>query len=176
MVLSIAACTSNNINGLDSNMATRESSDSGITNFTKHTPKHLQFIDTDMFDKQLSTAMSNQHYEIQISMLTPFSTNNVPQKLDTWLTVISDFGGEVNVEPVETEMPEDGEKTGTKRSFIVPIALALFSMYKDYRNQQKYEAAENYNATVFYKQNEQGEAIVEKIVFSHKEKSANITP
>jgi len=33
----------------------------------------------------------------------------------------------------------------------------------------KYEPAQNYNATVFYKHNEQGAAIVEKIVFSHKQ-------
>jgi len=66
---------------------------------------------------------------------------------------------EVKTEPVE--------KT---KGFIVPIILALTSLYKDYQNQQKYTFAQNYNATVFYRKNENNESIVEKIIFSRKQK------
>jgi len=148
LVLSISACVGNINNS---------TSDPHITAFTQHTPKHLEFMDTSAFDKQLSTAMTNKHYEIQVSMLTPFSTNDVPKKLDTWLTVISNFGGEVKT-----------ESTDDAKGLLVPIVLTLVSLYQEYRNQQKYEPAQHYNATVFYKHNVQGVAIVEKIVFSHK--------
>lgn len=168
LVVSLSACISNMIPESILSRTTSENKESDVTTSTQHTPKHLQFVDTSTFDKQLSRAMLNKHYEIEISMLTPFSTNNVPKKLDTWLTVIGDSGGEVKVEPVEEE---NAEKT---RNFIVPIVLGLVSMYKEYRDQEKYEPAKNYNATVFYKKNEQGEAIVDKIVFFHREKSVNI--
>jgi len=122
LVIGIVACTGNT-----TNMAAKNDADSGISAL-QLTPKHLEFIGTSVFDSQLSDAMKNKHYEIQVSMLTPFSTNDVPKKLDTWLTAINNFGGEVKIEPVE--------KT---RGFMASIALTLLSAYKEYSDQQKYE-------------------------------------
>jgi len=68
-------------------------SDPRITAFTQNTPKRMEFIDSGNFDRQLSEAMKNQHYEIEVAVLTPFSTNNIPRKLDTWLTAIGSFEG-----------------------------------------------------------------------------------
>jgi len=161
------ACVGNTAN----KKTTENAGDSNTIALTQNATKHLQFIGMSVFDKQLSAAMNDNYYEIQVSIITPFSTNDIPKKLDTWLTVIDNLGGEIKVESLEKVESVSDENA---RGFIVPIASALVTAFEEYREQQKYGAAQNYNATLFYKHNEDGEAIVEKVVFSHKQKPVNI--
>jgi hypothetical protein len=116
----------------------------------------LEYIDSTAFDESLSNAMNQAEAKIEVSVLTPFSSNNIPERLDTWLTVIKENGGEVNTEPAENE-----------RS-IIGIALALFSAYQLVKEQLRYLPAKNYHATLLYRRAESGDALIEKIVFTHK--------
>ncbi len=115
----------------------------------------LNYIDSTAFDESLSNAM-NQTDQIEVSVLTPFSSNNVPEHLDAWLTVIKENGGEVNIEPAANERN------------VVGIALALYSVYQMVKTQLRYLPARNYNATLLYRRNTNGEAMVETVVFSRK--------
>ena len=116
----------------------------------------LEYIDSTVFDKSLSNAMNQTDAKIEVSVLTPFSSNNVPDRLDEWLTVIKENGGKVNIEPAE------GERN------VVGIALALYSVYQLIEKQLRYLPAKNYHATLLYRRNANGEAMIEKIVFPHK--------
>ncbi len=53
---------------------------------TEPTPSTLEYIDSAFFDESLSNAMKQKKGKIEVSILTPFSPNNVPERLDMWLT------------------------------------------------------------------------------------------
>jgi len=43
----------------------------------------LEYLDSTAFDESLSNAMKQTDDQIEVSVLTPFSSNNVPERLDT---------------------------------------------------------------------------------------------
>ncbi len=116
----------------------------------------LEYFDSTAFDESLSNAMKQTDDQIEVSVLTPFSSNNVPERLDTWLTVIKENGGDVNTQPAENERN------------VIAIALALYSVYQLVKKQVRYFPAKHYNATLLYRRAESGEALIEKIVFNQK--------
>ncbi len=120
----------------------------------------LEYFNSATFDESLSNAMKQENGKIEVSVLTPFSPNNVPERLDTWFTVIREKGGKVEVKPI------DGERIVAEE--VASLILFLYSVYQLVETQLRYLPAENYNATLLYRRDESGEALVEKIVFSHK--------
>jgi len=120
----------------------------------------LEYFNSATFDESLSNAMKQENGKIEVSVSTPFSPNNVPKRLDTWFTVIKEKGGKTEVKPI------DGERMVTKE--IVNLILFLYSVYQSVKTQLRYLPAENYNATLLYQRDESGEALIEKIVFTHK--------
>ncbi|MCK5524373.1 MAG: hypothetical protein KAI83_14670 [Thiomargarita sp.] len=120
----------------------------------------MEYFNSATFDESLSNAMKQENGKIEVSVLTPFSPNNVPERLDTWFTVIREKGGKVEVKPI------DGERIVAEE--VASLILFLYSVYQLVETQLRYLPAENYNATLLYRRDESGEALVEKIVFSHK--------
>jgi hypothetical protein len=119
----------------------------------------LQYINSATFDESLSNAMKQEKGKIEVSVLTPFSPNNVPKRLDVWFTVIKEKGGEVEVKPIDDSRIVAEE--------VASVILFLYSVYQLVKTQMRYLPAENYNATLLY-QRESGEALIEKIDFTHK--------
>jgi len=119
----------------------------------------LEYLDSDYFDNTLSTNMNGKHATIEVAFLTPFSSNNVPSRVDAWLTAIGNTGGEVEMEPAEGERKERN---------LASLMLSLYTVYQEIQKIVRYLPARHYNAKLLYRQNERGEAMIEKIVFTHK--------
>ncbi len=120
----------------------------------------LQYINSATFDESLSNAMKQEKGKIEVSVLTPFSPNNVPKRLDVWFTVLKEKGGEVEVKPIDDSRIVAEE--------IAEIVVGLYSVYQLVKTQMRYFPAENYNATLLYQRDKSGEALIEKIDFTHK--------
>lgn len=116
---------------------------------TKPPSSYFKYIDTNQFDQQLSQSMQQNEREIEIETLSPFSSNNIPERLNNWLSVITDNGGKVKTEPAE------GERV------LGTIKLIFNSIY----NLGKYEPAAKYDAKLIYRRNESGAAMIEKVIF-----------
>ena len=116
----------------------------------------LEYINSTAFDQSLSNAMTQADTKIDVAVITPFSSNNIPERLDSWLTVITENGGEVSTKPAS------GERD------IVAVALTLYSVYQIIKAQIRYVPAQNYHATLLYRRNDSGDALIEKIVFTRK--------
>jgi hypothetical protein len=98
--------------------------------------------------------MEQEVPEIEIDILTPFSSNNVPKRLDGWLSAISENGGEVKTKPA------DGEK------IIKSLKIILGNIYQEFT---RYAPAKNYSvAELIYRRDESGEAMIEKIIFKKR--------
>jgi len=119
---------------------------------TEAPSSYLKYIDTNQFDQKLSQSMQQNEREIEIAALSPFSTNNIPERLNNWLSVISDNGGKVKTEPAE------GER------ILGTLKIIFDSIY----NQGKYKSAAKYDAKLIYRRNESGEAMIEKVIFTNR--------
>ncbi len=122
------------------------------SNPTKSPSSYLKYIDTNQFDQQLSQSMQQDEPEIEIETLSPFSSNNIPERLNNWLSMITQNGGKVKTEPAE------GERV------LGTIKLIFNSIY----NLGKYEPAAKYDAKLIYRRNESGAAMIEKVIFINR--------
>jgi len=120
-------------------------------------PITLEYLDSGYFENKLSTAMSQELAEIEVRFLSPISTNDIPDRLDAWLTVIGETGGQVQTTSL------DGS-----RNMISDLMLTLYSVYQELKKQHRYEPAQYYNARLLYRRNKSGKAIIEKAVFTHR--------
>ena len=118
----------------------------------------LKYINSAAFDESLSNAMKQHNTPIEVSVLVPFSSNNIPERLDSWLTTVTENGGEMKTEPA----------SGEDEKNVAALVLSLYSIYRLIKAQVRYVPAENYHATLLYRRTENGDALIETIVFTHK--------
>jgi len=125
----------------------------------------LEFLDYDYFDEKLSTALSQGLGKIEVRALTPFSTNHIPVRLDAWFKVIRETGGQVQTAPIDSS-----------RNIFISLVLTLHSIYQKLKNQFRYNPAQYYNVLLLYRQNKRGEALIEKIIFTHRKLKRKKSP
>ncbi len=120
---------------------------------TEPASSYLKYINANSFDQRLSVAMEQEAPEIEIDILSPFSSNNIPERVDGWLNAISENGGEVKPKPAE------GER------IIESLKIVLGNIYQEFT---RYAPAKNYSAELIYRRNENGEAMIEKIILKKR--------
>ena len=104
--------------------------------------------------------MNKGYPEVEVTVLNPFPVDNIPQRLDAWLTVIENNDGEITMAPI------DGVKAV---DVLLELAVALYSIYKNLIKKLQYLPAKPYNATLLYRQQYKGGgAMIEKFIFTHK--------
>ena len=145
LVLSVALCTS---------LQTSANENSATESITAE-PTQVEYFNSTSFDKKLSAVMRNKEPAIQLTFPTPFTTNEIPERIDKWLTVVEDYGGTVEVVPEEVER-------GLLSSLIATLVRRVFEKIKEKR---LYGPAKNYDATVYY---ETRTGVVTRIIFSKK--------
>ena len=116
-------------------------------------PEHLNFMDTVVFDNNLSQSMSADAENIQIAITGQVSINQIPERLGKWLSAVVDKQGRVNVEP----------QSDTK--FLGAFLGLLPTVYSFLKEEISYGPAMNYNATIFY---EPETGLINKVVFTKK--------
>ena len=100
----------------------------------------IQFLNSNIFDKQLSKALSNKEPTVKVTFPIAFTTNEIPERVDKWIVAIQDYEGTIDVKP---EQIERGLLDNLVRSLINGI-------YEKIKEKLLYSPARNYNATVYY--------------------------
>ena len=114
-------------------------------------PVQLVFLDSRIFDEELSSAMLGKSPEITVNAPVGFNLNKIPERVDRWLYAIKESGGKVKAEPAEP-------KTRALVSALIAIVVAIFEKLDEMR---LYAPAENYNATLLYHE----DGTVKKVLF-----------
>jgi hypothetical protein len=116
------------------------------------------FLDSIAFDSDVSASMWEQNREIVIKPTSPFTLNEIPPRLEKWLSVIKESGGQVKAKelPPKTQLAMRGIVGA-----LIDIVVAIFGAVQE---QATYGAAKYYDATLEYRK----ETGVERIVFSHR--------
>ncbi|MAF20945.1 MAG: hypothetical protein CMI55_04770 [Parcubacteria group bacterium] len=118
----------------------------------------LAFADLKIFDKELSRAMKTDNDEIEVALISKFTTNEIPERLGKWIYMVDKHEGKVEMEstdPTKRGIPGIGAGIGLMISAIGAV-----------RDKIMYGPSKNYDATLLY---EPESGIVEKIVFRRKQ-------
>jgi len=127
----------------------------------------MEFIDISKFDRDLSTSLSDKYESVEVAFYDKVSPNNVPDRLQKWLSSIEKTGGKV-----EVRRPE-GEFASKDPFALLSLAGSLFSTLKSLAAKtfdQDYETAKGRNAIIQLERNKSGEAVISKITFVKPEK------
>jgi hypothetical protein len=118
----------------------------------------IVFLDSVAFDSDVSESMWEQNREIVILPSSPFTLNEIPPRMEKWLSVIKESGGQVKAKelPPKTQLAMRGIIGA-----LIDIVVAIFGAVKE---QALYGAAKYYDATLEYRK----ESGVERVVFSHR--------
>ena len=114
-------------------------------------PVELVFLDSRIFDEELSSAMLGGSPEITVNVPVGFNLNKIPERIDRWFYAIKESGGKVKAEPAEP-------KTRGLVSALIDIVVAIFVKLDEMR---LYSPAEKYNAFLLY----QEDGTVKKVLF-----------
>jgi hypothetical protein len=116
----------------------------------------IDFYDSEIFDLKLGTALMSEPRTFRVDVLMPFTVNQIPKRMDMWLSAVNKNGGTVQTKP---------DPDFTKDRAFGEILDLIIQVYKEIKDLVIYGAASNYNVTVFYKPNG---GTVTKMVFTHK--------
>jgi hypothetical protein len=122
----------------------------------------LSFLDISKFDRDLSASLLAKSSSVEVAFYDKVSPNNVPDRLQKWISVIEADGGKVLVEPPPNEL--------VARSPFAAVSLigSLFTSIKGFAhfNSDKiYESAKGRDAVISLERNSKGEVVVNTIKF-----------
>ena len=118
-------------------------------------PVQLVFIDSRIFDEDLSRSMWDASPEITVNVPVGFNLNKIPERVDRWLYAVKESGGKVVAEP------EQPPRTRGLISALIEVIVAIFVKLDEMR---LYSPSENYNATLLYRE----DGMVSKVVFERR--------
>ncbi len=119
-------------------------------------PVIVEFFDAGAFDRKLSSTLKQEPSEMTIDFIADVSINDIPERMDKWLSAVEKGGGVIDVQVDPAHL--------TRGIFSEVISLVI-GAYDFIKKKMTYEPAQNYNAIVYYAQ---GTGKITKVIFSHK--------
>ena len=122
----------------------------------------LSFLDISKFDRDLSGSLQDKNASVEVAFYDRVSPNNVPDRLQKWISVVEANGGKVLVEPPPNEL--------VSRSPFAALSLigALVTSIKgfaQFNSERIYESAKGRDAVISLERNSKGEVVVSTIKF-----------
>jgi len=131
----------------------QESTVKPVTKSTK-----LIFLDSKLFDGQLSKELNGQNDLVDVEIVGRVSLTNLPGRIDKWISLVGETG-EVNIKAAEPEL---------KPKFIFDLAKMAYAGVQSANEQRTFEPAKNYNVLILYAMDGTGESKIQRIIFTRK--------
>lgn len=123
-------------------------------------PAPITFFDSRLFDSKLANDLADGKGEVSVEVAGKISLNNIPARIDKWLTVVGEHGEVV----VKSEPP------ALKPKFLLAVLPVVFSFAQKFNSERLWEPAKQYNAVMVYHVDRDGESVLDRIVFTKKKK------
>ena len=107
-------------------------------------PKELMFFDSKVFDQRLTDHLQEGSSKVNIKFEGDVNLNKLPDRIDTWIALINDKGGDVNIVKVD-------EQGLPSRGFAMDAIQLIYKGVDHLRKKKEYKVLENYDATLYYK-------------------------
>lgn len=130
----------------------------------KDEPKQkLSFIDIGNFDRELAESLNSDINLIEVGFYEKVSPNKIPERLQKWISVVEQSGGQVKVETPPNEPTPKSALT------ILSLLGSAYSAIKDQstsRAERLFTSVKGRNAVISLERGLSGELLVDKIQFS----------
>lgn len=123
----------------------------------------IRFIDITKFDSDLEKALSTHKDAVLITFYEKTSPNNMPNRLQKWISTVEKSGGKIDVEP-----PPD-EPRPRSPGLLIGLLGGLWSSIKawgEIREKAMLQAAQGRNVVIYLDRNSSGEIIVSQVKFT----------
>jgi hypothetical protein len=125
----------------------------------------LQFVDLPGFDRALTGSLSAELPQVNVSFYDRISPSALPIRVQGWLSAVEDGGGKLKITPPK--------QVATRRSplLLISALTSLWTASKVVREialQQQFKAAQTYDAEIQLKFDDNGQTVMDKIVFSQR--------
>jgi hypothetical protein len=140
---------------------------SGCSNLTELQAKpEITFIDTQKFDSELSSSLSTIKKPVEVNFYNPITPNEIPPRLEKWLSMVDKSGGKVNISsPV-------GEPAPKSPALILGLFSGLWNAFtilgKESAAKSMEDAAKSRDANIQLARNAQGNLYIQKITFNER--------
>jgi hypothetical protein len=126
----------------------------------------ITFIDTQKFDSELSSSLSSINKPVEVNFHNPITPNEIPPRLEKWLSMVDKSGGKVNVSsPV-------GEPAPKSPALILGLFSGLWNAFKvlsaDSSTRSMEDAVKSRDANIQLARNAQGTLYIQKITFNER--------
>ena len=121
------------------------------------------FFDSSIFDKQLSSSLRRGTDTIVVALETSASVNDIPTRLNKWLSAVEKYNGTVELQP-DPDYPAISQR-GLATEAASLVFGAFMALYEAIENKILYGPAKGYNTTVYYIK---GSGVMTKVVFTRK--------
>jgi len=125
-------------------------------------PEPIRFIDLSKFDTDLERALKGSNESIAVMFYEKTSPNNMPNRLQKWVTAVEKSGGKIDVEP-----PPD-EPRPRSPAMLIGLLGGLWSSIKawgEIRERAMLDAVQTRNVLIHLERNAAGEIIVARVSF-----------
>ena len=126
----------------------------------------ITFIDTQKFDNELSSSLSTIKKPVEVNFYNPITPNEIPPRLEKWLSMVDKSGGKVNISsPV-------GEPAPKSPALIMGLFSGLWNALKllsgEGASKSMEDAAKSRDANIQLARNAQGNLYIQKITFDER--------
>ena len=125
----------------------------------------VTYIDTNSFDRNLSSSMAANLETIEVPVDDRISPVAIPDRLNKWLAAVDANGGDIQVKQVETTAQ------GKTRGFpiaVIGLAIEVVRLLRSDPAEQLYKSAGNYDADIMVRQGPSGERVIERVVLKRR--------
>lgn len=123
-------------------------------------PEPLVFMDSWVFDQDLSSNLNGSHDNIEVSTRAKMTLNDIPDRMDKWLSKVKETGGTVQAQAIESE---NGTKTRGIFSVLIDVVLFFVGRAKE---EVTFGPAEQYDATLHF---DEPTGIIKRVVFTRRD-------
>ena len=130
----------------------------------------LSFVDIGKFDKYLSASLTYKYDAVDVYFYQKVSPNQIPERLQKWISSVEQSGGRVSVEPPK------GEVTPKDPFTIIGLIASMIGGAKnfaEFKTNKTYSAAKDRDAQISLERNGSGEVVVSKVHFAKRHTKEN---
>lgn len=121
----------------------------------------LTFMDSKLFDVRLGKELESGKDTVEVDVSGRVPLSNIPTRIDRWVVKSAEEG------KVELLQSEPAPKTRFIFS-LIPMVFNAIGYMKSYQEEKMFDQAKKYDTKIYYKKDESGETLIEKIVMTKR--------
>lgn len=132
---------------------------------TTATGARLSYLDIAKFDRDLSGALKDKNASVEVAFFNKVSPNNVPERIQKWISVIDSSGGKVLVEPPPNEFVSRSPMAALS---LVGTLISTVKTFAKFNSERIYDAAKGRDAVISLERNSTGQVVIKTIKFVYR--------